>query len=126
MVAPLSTLRILVADDSAIWREYVRSLLHHEHAYQVVEASNGPQAVQRAAEVQPQIVVLDIGMPVLNGIEAAKLIRKLSPQSRIVFFTQNDDAEIKSVALATGAVAYVVKDDAASELLPSLRDCVPA
>ena len=112
-------LRVLLADDSTTWRDYVRSLLLPEDC-QVVEVGDGLQAIEKAAELGPDLVVLDIGMPVLNGIEAAQRIRQVSPGSRIVFLTQNDDREIRSAALATGAQGYVIKANAASEFWPAV------
>jgi len=76
------------------------------------------EAVQKAAELRPDIVLLDVDMPVLNGIEAANKIREVTPQSRIVFVTQDGDADLKAAALAAGAEAYVLKANAATELLP--------
>ena len=105
--------RVLLADDSSTWRDYVRGLFQGE-GWQVVEVGDGLQAVQKAAELLPDLVVLDIGMPVVNGIEAAHRILQASPGSRIVFLTQNDDSEIRSAALATGARGYVIKANAAS------------
>ena len=83
--------RILVADDFVAWRALVRSLLQARPEWRVIgEACDGLQAVQMTEELCPDVVVLDIGMPVLNGIEAAKCIRQQSPTSRIIFATQND------------------------------------
>jgi len=113
-----SPLRILVVDDFAEWRGRVRSMLQAQPEWQVIgEACDGLEAVQRTQELHPDIVVLDIGMPKLGGIEAAKRIRRDSPSSRIIFVTQENDADIRSAALATGAEAYLVKANAASELL---------
>jgi DNA-binding NarL/FixJ family response regulator len=72
-------------------------------------------------ELLPDIVVLDIGMPALNGIEAAKRIRQDSPTSKIIFLTQNNDEDIRLEALATGAEAYLLKANAGSEFLPSVE-----
>jgi|SRR6516165_6460310 DNA-binding NarL/FixJ family response regulator len=116
-----SPLRILVVDDFAEWRGRVRSMLQAQPEWQVIgEACDGLEAVQRTQELHPDIVVLDIGMPKLGGIEAAKRIRRDSPSSRIIFVTQENDADIRSAALATGAEAYLVKANAASELLPAI------
>jgi DNA-binding NarL/FixJ family response regulator len=85
------------------------------------EACDGLEAVQRTTELQPDIVLLDIGMPILNGIEAAKRIRQDSPSSRIIFVTQENDADIRSEALATGAERYLLKANAMEELLPAVE-----
>jgi DNA-binding NarL/FixJ family response regulator len=115
-------LRILVVDDFAEWRVRVRSMLQARPEWQVIgEACDGLEAVQRTSELQPDIVLLDIGMPILNGIEAAKRIRQDSPGSRIIFVTQESDADIRTAALATGADGYLLKANAMSELLPALE-----
>jgi DNA-binding NarL/FixJ family response regulator len=87
----------------------------------VAEASDGSQAIQRAAELHPDLVLLDIGMPVLSGLEAASEIQRLSPQSKIVFLTQEIDADIRRASFAAGAEGYVLKTNAMSELLPTIR-----
>ena len=71
--------------------------------------SDGVEAIEKAAMLLPDIVLLDIGMPLMNGLEAAKTIRQASPLSKIIFLTGQDDEELKSAALATGAEAYLVK-----------------
>ena len=115
-------LRILVADDIAQWRAKAHSLLKARPGWQVVgEACNGQQAVQRTAELSPDLVLLDIGMPTLNGIEAAKQIRNASPSTRIIFLTQDNDPDLRKAALDTGADQYVLKASAASELLPAIE-----
>jgi DNA-binding NarL/FixJ family response regulator len=117
-----SPLRILVADDFAEWRVRVRSMLQARPEWQVIgEACDGLEAVQRTTELRPDIVLLDIGMPMLNGIEAAKRIREHSPSSRIIFVTQESDADIRTAALATGAEGYLLKAHAMNELLPAVE-----
>ena len=113
---------ILVADDFAGWRAQVRSLLEARPEWQVIrEAVDGLQAVEMTRELHPDIVILDIGMPVLNSVEAAKQIRQGSPRSRIIFATQNDDADVRREALAAGAVGYLLKTNAASDLLLAIE-----
>jgi CheY-like chemotaxis protein len=119
---PESPLRILVADDFADWRVRVRSMLETRPEWHVIgEACDGLEAVQRTTELQPDVVLLDIGMPALNGIEAAKRIRQDAPGSRIIFVTQESDAEIRTAALATGAEGYLLKVNAMRELLPAVE-----
>jgi len=86
----------------------------------VGEACDGFQAIQRAAELHPDLVLLDIGMPVLSGLEAAAHIQQISPQSKIVFLTQESDADVRIAALARGANGYVLKVNSATELLPAI------
>jgi len=116
---PVCELRILVADDFAPWRAQARSLLQQRPEWQIIEACDGLEAVHKATELRPDIVLLDIGMPILNGIEAAEKIREATPQSRIIFVTSDGDADVKAAALATGAEAYLAKARAASELQPT-------
>ena len=84
------------------------------------EASDGPEAIQKAADLKPDLIVLDIGLPKLNGIEAARQIRQLSPGSKIVFLSQNNDLDIVRAAMRTGALGFVLKTDALAELLPAV------
>jgi DNA-binding NarL/FixJ family response regulator len=117
-----SPLRILVVDDFAEWRARIRSLLQAQPEWQVVgEASDGLEAAEKATKLRPDIVVLDIGMPRLGGIEAAKRIRRDSPGSRIIFVTQENDADIRIAALATGAEGYLLKASAWNELVPAVE-----
>ena len=121
----MSRFRILVADDLPLWRVEVRHLLEARPEWQVIDACDGREAVQKATELSPDIVLLDIGMPVLNGIEAANKIRETTPQSKIIFVTQDGDADLKAAALAAGAEAYVLKANAATELLPVIAAALP-
>ena len=118
---PMCELSILVADDFVPWRTQTRSLLQQRPEWQIVEAGDGLEAVHKATEFRPDIVLLDVAMPILNGIEAAPKIREASPQSRIIFVTSNGDADVKAAALATGAEAYLSKVHAASQLLPAIE-----
>jgi DNA-binding NarL/FixJ family response regulator len=85
------------------------------------EACDGLEAVQKAVELQPGLIVLDIGLPSLNGIEAARRIRKLSPNSRILFLSQESSAEVVQEALRLGALGFVIKAHAGSQLLPAVE-----
>jgi DNA-binding NarL/FixJ family response regulator len=86
----------------------------------VGEVSDGLEAVHKAEELQPDLIMLDIGLPSLNGIEAARRIRKLSPESKILFVSQESSTDVVQEAFATGAKGYVVKVDAGSELLQAI------
>jgi len=86
----------------------------------VAEAADGSEAIQKAEEWKPDLIVLDIGLPKVNGIEAARQIRQLSPSSKIVFLSQNNDLDVVRAALDAGALGYVRKTEAGSELLPAV------
>jgi DNA-binding NarL/FixJ family response regulator len=114
------TIRILIADDYADWRRQVHLLLRTRPEWQVIsEASDGLEAVQKA-HLMPDLILLDIGLPKLNGIEVAGQIRQLSPSSKIILLSQNSDLDIVRAALGTGALGYVRKTDARRELLPAM------
>jgi DNA-binding NarL/FixJ family response regulator len=103
----------LVVDDVEDFRRFVCSTLEQATECEVVgEVSDGLQAVVQAEQLQPDLILLDIGLPTINGIEVARRIRKLSPNSRILFFTQNCSREIAEGALRTGANGYLLKSDA--------------
>lgn len=109
--------RILIVDDFPAWRARVRKILAAHPEWKVIsEASDGQEAVQEASELQPDIVVLDIALPRLNGIEAAKMIRQKSPKSRIIFLALEDDSDIMKAALDVGQTTYVTKAEAATRL----------
>jgi len=117
----LSLIRILVVDDFEDWRRRVHSLLQARPTWQIIaEASDGSEAVQKAEELKPDLIVLDVGLPKLNGIEAARQIRQRSPSSKIIFLSQNSDLDVVREALSTGALGFVSKIDAGRELLPAV------
>jgi len=116
------SIRVLVVDDYEPWRRFVRlTLLLHQELQIVGEIMDGPEALRQAEELQPDVILLDIGLPTLNGIEVARRIRVVSPKSRILFVSENRSRDIAEEALSTGAGGYVVKSDAASELLPAVK-----
>lgn len=111
-----------MVDDFEPFRRFVTSKLRNQSELQVIcEVSDGLEAVQKAAELQPDLILLDVGLPELNGIEAAQQIRKLSPNSRILFLSQESSSAVVQKALEVGEWGYVVKADAASELLPAVN-----
>jgi DNA-binding NarL/FixJ family response regulator len=108
-------------DDYKDWRIFVRLLLQSRPEWQIIaEAADGSEAVQEAAELKPDLILLDIGLPHVNGIEAARRIREFCPSSKIIFLSQHNDRDIVQAALGTGALGYVPKTDAGSELLPAM------
>jgi DNA-binding NarL/FixJ family response regulator len=119
----LPVTRILVVEDFPDFRRFIRSTLEERFDLRVVaEVSDGLEAVQEAAELKPDLILMDIGLPTINGIEAARKIRRLSPESKIVFLSQESSAEIVEEALSTGASGYVVKAKAATELIAVLDE----
>src|SRR5271157_768659 len=106
----MSVVRILVVDDLEPWRRFVSSTLKDRPDLQIVSGvSDGLQAVQKAEELRPDLIVLDIGLPKLNGLEAARRIRKLLPRSKILFLTQESSDDVVHEAFSLGARGYVVK-----------------
>ena len=113
---------ILVVDDSQAWRRYVCSMLQQRLDRAVIcESSDGLEAVQKSEELQPDLVLMDIGLPDLNGLEAARQIRSLASRSRILFVTSYDWPELSREAMKIGAQGLVVKSEAARDLLPAAR-----
>ncbi len=109
--------RILLVDDFKDFRKLAASIFKQQPRFKIVgEAIDGQDAVQKAGELKPDLVVLDIGLPKLHGIEAARQIRTLSPDSKILFFTINDCPQIVLEAFNVGADGYVIKLDAAGQL----------
>lgn len=116
------SIRVLVVDDHEPWRNFTSMVLQQGPESKLVgEASDGLQAVQLAQQLHPDLIVLDIGLPRLNGIEAARQIRDQSPNSKILFLSENRSQDIAEAALGTGAGGYVVKSDGAGELLRAVK-----
>ncbi|MGA8728586.1 MAG: response regulator transcription factor [Terracidiphilus sp.] len=117
----MSSIRVLIVDDFELWRLQICRLLKVKSTLIVIgEAADGLEAVQKANDLKPDLIVLDIGLPKLNGIEAAKRILKLSPYSKIIFLSQNQDPAIAQAALDTGALGYVHKASADAELVNAI------
>lgn len=116
-------IRILLADDFAPWRRFVSSLILPENPewHIVCEVSDGVEAVKKAEELRPDLILMDIGLPKLNGIDAARRISKIASNLKILFLSAFDSLEVVQEALNTGASGYVVKLDAASELVGAVE-----
>ncbi|HEV2731473.1 MAG TPA: PAS domain S-box protein [Terriglobales bacterium] len=118
----MQPVRILIADDHEVVRRGVRSLLKSRADWEVCgEAVDGRDAVQKAKELKPDVIVMDIGMPYLNGLEAARVIRKEVPQSEILILSQHEAAEMRPAALQAGAREYITKSDVARDLLAAVE-----
>jgi len=116
------SVRVLVVDDYQPWQVFVSTTLRNVPELEIVgKVSDGLEGVQQAQQLQPDLILLDVGLPTMNGIEAARRIRKVSPTSKILFVSENRSPDIAEEALSTGAGGYVVKSDAASELLPAVK-----
>lgn len=120
----MSVVRVLVVDDVDDWRRFVSSMLRAEPFEIVGEASDGLMAVQLAEQMQPTVVLLDIGLPGLDGIKAGAGIRRVAPDAKIVFVSQEFDPDIIRAALQLGAWGYVLKSDAARELVKAINTVV--
>lgn len=117
----MPSLRVLIVEDYEAFRRFICSALQQREAFQVIEeVSDGLDAVQKAQELQPDLILLDIGLPKLNGLEAGRRIRKVSPNSKILFLSQESSPDVIQEALELGAQGYVLKARAQTDLLPAI------
>ncbi len=117
----MGPVRVLVADDHAILRQGIKSMLEARLGWQVVgEAANGRDAVEKAARLKPDIVLLDITMPELNGIEATRQILKAAPGTQILILTMHESEKTMREVLQAGARGYILKSDAPADLLAAM------
>lgn len=117
-----NSIRILVADDHEIVRHGLRTLIESQTGWSVVaEAANGTQAVEKAAELKPDVVLLDLGMPELNGLEATRRIREMLPQTEILVLSVHDSEQMVREAISWGARGYLVKSDAGRDLIAAVE-----
>jgi DNA-binding NarL/FixJ family response regulator len=117
----MPTPKILVVEDFERFRQFVVSTLQQSSQLQIIEASNGLEAIQQAEEQQPELVLLDIGLPYLNGIEVARRLRKLDAPPKIVFVSQDSSPEVVEETLNLGALGYVHKTHAHRDLLAAIE-----
>ncbi len=116
-------IKCLLVDDHTLFRQGVRRLLESESDFEVVgEAANGGEAVEKARELRPDIVLMDIGMTGLSSFEAGRQIKKNRPETKLLFLTMYDDEDYLVQCLEVGASGYVLKDTAAPQLLTAVRD----
>jgi DNA-binding NarL/FixJ family response regulator len=114
--------QILVVDDHPVVRKAICSLLSTDPLLNVTrEVADGKQAVLKAEEVQPDLILLDISLPGISGIEAARRILKVSPKSKIIFLSQHDSLQMAKDAMETGGHGYVSKTDAGGELIRAIH-----
>jgi DNA-binding NarL/FixJ family response regulator len=112
--------RVLLVDDFDAFRSFIRITLQGTQFQIIAEVSDGLEAIQKAEELQPDLILLDIGLPNLNGIEAARRIRKRAPRSKILFLSQESSSDVVAEALKFGT-GYVVKTHAGGELLATIE-----
>lgn len=113
--------RVLLIDDFEPWRRRIRSILLENHYDLVWEASDGSEGVQKAKELQPDLVLIDIGLPTLNGIEAARQISELVPKSKILFVSLQRDEDLVQRAMLNGGAGYVIKTSVNRDLLVAVE-----
>ena len=114
--------RVLVVEDFVPFRQFICSTLASLDGLQVIgDVSDGLEAVQKAQELQPDLILLDIGLPRLNGIEAARQIRELAPKSKIIFLTQESSSDFVQEALSLGARGFVIKNMVLAELFAAVE-----
>jgi DNA-binding NarL/FixJ family response regulator len=121
----MKSVSILIADDHAVVRRGLRALLETQPGWTICgEARNGRDAVQKAAQYQPDVVILDIGMPELNGLAATVRIREVVPQARVLVLTMHNSEELIQSCLNAGAQGYVLKSDAERDLISAVEALV--
>lgn len=121
-MSPLAPIRVLIADDHPLVREGIKlTLARHAHIRVVGEAGNGEEAVRVARLLEPDIILLDLNMPVLDGLSAARRLRKLVPRCRAIVLTMHVDAEYARQAIAAGAKGFIRKDSSPATLRQAIE-----
>jgi DNA-binding NarL/FixJ family response regulator len=115
--------RVLLADDQQEIREAVSHLLESDFEV-IATAENGQRALELAPKLSPDVVVLDICMPIVNGIETAERLRDSGSHSTVVFLTMHEDSDFLNVAFSTGALGYVLKSSAGTDLIPAIHQAL--
>jgi len=119
----MAKIRIMLADDHTLFRQGIRTLISAEADMEVIgEASNGGDAVDKANEVRPDVVLMDIGMPGLSSFEATRQIKKNRPETKVLFLTMYDDEDYLVEGMEVGASGYVLKDSPSQQLVAAVRD----
>jgi len=122
MTRPSAVVRILVVDDFEPFRRFLHAILKTRPELHVIgEASDGLEAVQKAQDLKPDLILLDIGLPKLNGIETADRLSRLLPDAKILFISQDNDPDLVATALSSRAKGYLWKQTANTELLPAIE-----
>jgi two-component system, NarL family, response regulator NreC len=119
----MAKIRVLITDDHALFRQGIKTLLSAEPDMEVVgEASNGADAVTKAVELRPDLILMDIGMAGLSSFEATRQVKKNRPETKVLFLTMYDDEDYLVECMDVGAGGYVLKDSPAAQLLAAIRD----
>ena len=117
----MSVVQILIVDDSVPWQRFVQSRLEAAPGLKVITAAaDGSEGVQKASELQPDVVLMDVSLPGMNGIEAARQIRRISPGSKILFVSMLNELDVIQAAFEAGGSGYVLKWDAGRDLIPAI------
>ena len=121
----MSGIRVLIVDDAREWREFISRLLAKDERFEIIEhAKDGSEAIQLATQTKPRLILLDIEMPRLNGLQAAKKLRVIEPDACIIFVSGETDQEVVTAALDTGALGYVAKINVSRDLLPAIDEAL--
>jgi Response regulator containing a CheY-like receiver domain and an HTH DNA-binding domain len=115
-VTDLTEVRILIVDDNAAWRRFLVEELQKQSIQVVGTAEDGLFAIEQTRVLKPSVILMDVWMPRLNGLEATRAIGKFAPAAQVLMLTNNDDAEVVQAALAAGARGYLLKSFVATEL----------
>ena len=118
----MKNLRILIVDDHEVVRRGLLALLATQAGWEVIgEATSGPDAVRKVAQTKPDVVVMDITMPVMSGLDATRLIMETSPQTKVLIFTMHDSEQMVQTALEAGARGYALKSDGGNNLISAVK-----
>ena len=114
--------RVLLADDHALIRQGLKALLEKQGFQVVCEASNGQEALRSVEKTQPDVAIVDISMPVLNGVDTARELKKSAPKTKVILLTQHDEDQYVTEALCAGVKGYVLKRQAAEDLVHAIQE----
>jgi len=114
--------RVLLADDHALIRQGLKALLETQGFQVVCEAADGQETLRSVEKTQPDVAIIDIGMPILNGLDAARELRKSSPKTKVILLTRHDEDQYVMEALRAGAKGYVLKSQAAEDLVHAIHE----
>ena len=118
----MKNLRIMIVDDHEVVRRGLLALLGTQAGWEVVgEAANGPEAVKKVNQIKPDVVIMDITMPVMSGLDATRLIMETAPETKVLIFTMHDSEQMMQSALEAGARGYVLKSNPGNELIAAVK-----